>query len=108
MEPSKNVSRFSSLKEFYPYYLSEHKSSMTRAFHFFGTFLVLLLLLYGVILGSWKALALMPVAGYGFAWFSHAFIEKNKPATFTYPLWSLASDFVMFWEMLTGKIKHKG
>ncbi len=52
-------------------------------------------------------LFLIPVVGYGFAWVGHAFFEKNKPATFTYPFYSLASDFLMFWDILTGRIKDK-
>ena len=99
--------KYKSFKEFYPYYLSEHRRPMTQAFHFFGTFLVIILFLYGIFIQSGTAFILMPIAGYGFAWMSHLFIEKNKPATFTYPLWSLGSDFVMFWEILTGKIKTR-
>lgn len=99
--------QFRSFKEFYPYYLSEHKKPMTQAFHFFGTFLVILLFLYGIFMQSGIAFLLMPVAGYSLAWISHLFIEKNKPATFTYPLWSLRSDFVMFADILTGKIKKR-
>lgn len=99
--------KYGSFREFYPYYLSEHKRPMTQAFHFFGTFLVILLFFYGIFLRSGTAFILMPIAGYGFAWISHLFIEKNKPATFTYPLWSLGSDFVMFWEILTGKIRKR-
>ncbi|MBL0065052.1 MAG: DUF962 domain-containing protein [Bacteroidetes bacterium] len=99
--------KYKSFKEFYPYYLSEHRRPMTQAFHFFGTFLVILLFLYGIFMQSGTSLILMPIAGYGFAWISHLLIEKNKPATFTYPLWSLGSDFVMFWEILTGKIKKR-
>ena len=47
----------------------------------------------------------MPVAGYGFAWVGHFVFEKNRPATFQYPLYSLLGDWVMFKDMLTGKIR---
>lgn len=92
---------------FYPYYLTEHADPVCRAFHFFGTFLVFVLLFAAIFLQKWILLAWIPVAGYGFAWAGHAFFEKNKPATFTYPLWSLGSDFVMFWHILTFQIDKK-
>ena len=75
--------------------------------HFIGTALVFVLLFWAIFSQTWWMLALIPIAGYGFAWVSHAFMEKNKPATFTYPLWSLGSDFVMFWHILTGQIEEK-
>lgn len=92
---------------FYPYYLTEHSDSINRALHFIGTLLLLLVLVAGVITGKWWLFALIPVLGYGFAWVGHFFIEKNKPATFTYPLYSLASDFVMFWHTITGQIGRR-
>lgn len=101
------TSRFQSIKEFYPYYLSEHRHPYTRLLHFTGTALLLVCFLYALLQQQWMLLFLVPVLGYGFAWVSHAFIEKNKPATFTYPVFSLASDFIMFWHILTGKIKEK-
>ena len=61
----------------------------------------------GIVTLDWWYFAAIPVLGYGFAWFGHAFFERNKPATFTYPLWSLASDFIMFWHIITGQINHK-
>jgi hypothetical protein len=99
--------KYKSFKEFYPYYLTEHAKPGTQATHFIGTALVIALLVYGLATQQWILLAFIPVAGYGFAWVGHAFIERNKPATFTYPLWSLGSDFVMFWHILTFQLPSK-
>lgn len=75
--------------------------------HFTGTALLIACFMYALITQKWMLLLLVPVLGYGFAWISHAFIERNKPATFTYPLFSLGSDFIMFWDMLTGRIGER-
>ena len=96
---------FSSFNEFYPFYLNEHRNRNSRRLHFFGTLLVISILIYTVISGRYVLLLLLPVAGYSFAWFGHFFFEKNKPATFKYPFYSLLGDFKMFRDMLTGKIK---
>jgi hypothetical protein len=100
--------KFNSLKEFYPYYLSEHKNAVSRTLHFIGTAAVLFFLIAGISTEHWIVFACIPLVGYGFAWIGHAVFEKNKPATFKYPFYSLASDFIMFWELLTGKIPFKG
>ena len=91
------------LKEFYPYYLSEHQNATCRKLHFVGTSLVILLLACILITQTWWAFIGIPLIGYGFAWVGHYFYEQNKPATFQYPLYSLASDFILFWDLLTGK-----
>ena len=96
---------FSSFNEFYPYYLTEHRNRTSRRLHFTGTLLVILILFYAVISGRYFLLLLLPVAGYSFAWFGHFLFEKNKPATFKYPYYSLLGDFRMFRDMLTGRIK---
>lgn len=92
-----------SYEEFWPYYVSEHLGQTTRRLHFAGTGLVLAALLAAVFVSPWWLLA-APLFGYGFAWVGHFFFEKNKPATFTYPLWSLRGDFRMFWLTLQGKM----
>lgn len=102
---SKKEREYKSLKEFYPYYLSEHEDGTCRTLHFVGTGLVIVSFITFLITFKWYYFAIIPVLGYGFAWVGHAFFEKNKPATFTYPAWSLASDFMMFWDLLTGKEK---
>jgi hypothetical protein len=97
--------KYQSLKEFYPYYLSEHQNPTSRLLHFIGTGLVLIVLVLGIALENYSWLAGIPVLGYGFAWVGHFFFEKNKPATFTYPFYSLASDFLLFFDLLRGKEK---
>lgn len=99
--------KYKSFRSFYPYYLTEHGDATNRTLHFLGTLGLLAILVVAIALQKWWMLALIPVCGYGFAWVGHFFIEKNKPATFTYPLWSLGSDFVMFWDILTGQINRK-
>ena len=97
------MARFNSFADFYPFYLSEHADRRTRRIHFVGSFLVLVCFLW-MAGGDWRWLAAMPVCGYGFAWIGHFAFEKNRPATFQHPLYSLMGDWVMFWQILTGKI----
>lgn len=99
--------RYQSLKEFYPFYLTEHANTTSRILHFIGTGLVFILLFAGIYLDNGKIFIALPFVGYGFAWVGHFFFEKNKPATFQYPLYSLASDFILFFQLLTGKEKFK-
>jgi hypothetical protein len=95
---------FKNFADFYPFYLSEHADVSCRRLHFVGTTLVLLLLAGIVITGRFELLILAPVLGYGFAWVGHYFFEKNRPATFKYPFYSLWGDFVMYKDILIGKI----
>lgn len=97
--------RFASFREFYPFYLSEHADRRCRRAHFVGSALVVVVVLVATVAARpWWLLA-APVVGYGFAWFGHALYEKNRPATFSHPLYSLAGDWVMFWQMLSGRIR---
>ena len=99
--------KYDSLAAFYPFYLSEHRNATSRRLHFIGTALFLVLLIYIIFTGNWASFWIIPLVGYGFAWTGHFFFEKNKPATFKYPFFSLASDFIMFWDILTGQIDKK-
>ena len=96
--------RFSSFAEFYPYYLQEHSNDTCRRLHYVGSLLVLGILAYAIGTQQWALLWTLPIAGYGFAWVGHYVFEKNRPATFKYPFYSLLGDFVMYKDMLTGKI----
>lgn len=91
--------------DFWPYYLREHSRPTTRALHYVGTTLVVALAVYALLTGRWLLLLAIPVSGYFFAWVGHFGIEKNRPATFTYPLWSLAADFRMWWLWLTRRLE---
>jgi hypothetical protein len=96
--------RYQSFAEFYPFYLSEHSRRETRRIHFVGSALALLCLLWALLSGEARWFLAAVLCGYAFAWFGHFFFEKNRPATFRYPLYSLMGDWKMFWQILTGKI----
>ncbi|MFZ3203586.1 MAG: Mpo1-like protein [Pseudomonas sp.] len=97
--------RYTSFAEFYPYYLQEHSNPICRRLHYVGSLLVLGILAYALGTQQWLWLLAMPVAGYGFAWVGHFVFEKNRPATFQYPLYSFMGDWVMLKDAFTGRIK---
>lgn len=98
--------RYTSFRDFYPFYLSQHQDRTCRRLHVVGSTIVLFLLALtlGLAQARWLLL-LVPLVGYGFAWVGHFRFERNRPATFQYPLYSLMGDWVMYWQVLTGKIK---
>jgi hypothetical protein len=94
---------FKSFAEFYPFYLGEHRNTTCRRLHFVGSTLALVCLAMLVATGRPQYLLYGLLAGYGFAWVGHFVFEKNRPATFKYPLYSLAGDFRLWFEVVTGK-----
>lgn len=97
--------QYKSFAEFYPFYLQEHSNLSCRRLHFVGSSLVLATIIFALVTQQWVWLWLIPLLGYGFAWVGHFFFEKNKPATFTYPIYSFVGDWVMYKDILTGKLK---
>lgn len=95
---------FASFREFYPFYLGEHSRPATRRLHFIGSWLVLLTIVGVLVSGWWWGFILIPIFGYGFAWIGHFFFERNRPATFKHPFYSLAGDWVMFRDILLRRI----
>ena len=96
--------RYASFADFYPFYLSEHSRRGTRRLHFIGSSLSLVCLVLLVLTGALWWLPAGLLCGYGFAWFAHFAVEKNRPATFHQPVYSFMGDWKMFWQILTGKI----
>lgn len=94
---------FRSLDEFWAFYMNQHSKPSTRRWHFVGTLTGIFFLLCSVVF-SWWFLFFVPFFGYGFAWYSHFFVEGNVPATFGHPFWSFLCDLKMFALMLTGKM----
>jgi len=98
--------RLQSFEAFWPFYVSQHRDPRNQKLHFAGTSLVWLCLALSLLdSAAWVAVAF--VAGYGFAWVGHFFFEKNRPATFRYPLWSLRGDFRMYRLMLLGGLDRE-
>lgn len=98
--------KYRSFREFYPFYLQQHRNLICRRLHFVGTLLVIVIVISVLISAQWHYLLALPVAGYGCAWVGHFFFEHNRPATFQYPLYSLWGDFVLFKDMLLGRVER--
>ena len=96
---------FKSFADFWPYYLSEHSRPATRVLHCAGTLIAIAVVILMIVVGRWWLFPLALVPGYAFAWIGHFLVEKNRPATFTYPLWSFMGDWKMLALMLTGRLK---
>ena len=99
------MERYKSFKDFYPYYISEHDHKYTKLMHFIGTSISIYFLIKFILSFNFLFILYALLAGYGFAWIGHFFIEKNKPATFKYPFYSLIGDCKMYLEILQGKHK---
>jgi hypothetical protein len=93
--------RYRTFREFYPFYLTEHVNPVSRRLHVIGTSIVVLCVFAAVWWMDWRFLLAAPFIGYGFAWVGHFFFEKNRPATFKYPGFSLMGDFRLWWETVT-------
>jgi hypothetical protein len=100
-------SGFRSFSEFYPFYLSEHRNPVSRALHYAGTWGAVFCLVGLIGTGNLWWLLIAVVSGYTFAWVGHFRFERNRPATFRHPFYSLAGDFRMWWELNLGKLKFR-
>ncbi|KMZ66702.1 Membrane protein-like protein [Zostera marina] len=98
---------FRNMEEFWAFYVNQHSKATTRKWHFIGALSGLVCFLCSIILLSVWLLMLVPILGYGLAWYSHFFFEGNSPSTFRYPLWSLLCDLKMFGLMLTGQMDRE-
>ena len=96
---------FQTFDEFWDYYVGEHKEKGTRLLHFVGTTAAMGCVAGAIVFRKKWLLAVAPFAGYGPAWIGHFFIEKNKPATFKYPIWSLRADMIMWWKTIKGEMQ---
>ena len=99
-----SAQRFRRFADFYPFYLGEHANRTCRRLHFTGTSIALTLLISAAITQRWWLIGIALVQGYGFAWVGHFFFERNKPATFKYPWFSLMGDWRLWWDILSGRV----
>ena len=97
--------KYKSFAEFWPFYLREHARPATRVMHVAGTWAAAVLLVFGLLVGPWWLALAAPAVGYGCAWVSHMTVERNRPATFTHPGWSLRGDLRLAWLAATGRLK---
>jgi hypothetical protein len=103
--PAVPETRIATFRDFWPYYVREHSKPITRALHFVGSTLVLAIAAAAIVTGRLWLLVATPVVGYGFAWVGHFGFEKNRPATFKYPIYSFVSDWVMYGKILSGTMR---
>lgn len=104
MAPAK-PKRCTTFREFYPFYLSEHRNVSCRRLHFIGSSLVIVLVVVAIATRNpWWLLGAL-LCGYGFAWIGHFVFEKNKPASFKQPLYSFLGDWVMYLQIWRGQIR---
>ena len=96
--------RYKSFAAFFPFYLEEHSDPVNRALHYVGTSLSIGILITGLVTQYYWLLLMVPFAGYGFAWVGHFIIERNRPATFQYPFWSLLGEFKMLALFVSGRL----
>lgn len=99
--------RFKTYADFWPFYLGEHAKPATRAVHYVGSIASVLILAWAIGTHNWWWLPAVPLCGYGPAWFGHFFIERNRPATFAVPVWSLISDYRMCGMFLAGRLGNE-
>ena len=99
--------RISKYSDFFDFYLGEHSLAATRWVHYIGSICGLAALGLGLWTRHASWLLVGAIAGYGFAWFGHLVFEKNRPATFTYPLWSFVADYHMFFLMVLGRLNQR-
>jgi hypothetical protein len=104
-DPAVRSAEFASFGEFYPHYLGEHANRTSRRLHVIGTLLAILWAVTALASRRWLLLPVALVLGYGPAWVGHYFFERNRPATFRHPLYSLRGDFAMLGEVLTGRMR---
>ena len=97
-------SQYTRFKDFYPFYLEQHRNPICRRLHVFGCLSVIVLVLAVIAYQSWQYLWLLPLVGYGPAWVGHYWFEHNRPATFSHPWYSLLADWVMLKDILLGKV----
>src|SRR5690242_10345188 len=96
--------RFRTLDEFWPYYVGEHRQPLTRTPHFIGNTNLLAWLLMAALRRSFRLAILGVITSYAFAWFGHFVIERNRPATFDYPVLSALADMRMYAKMWRGEM----
>jgi len=94
---------FRKFGDFYAFYLTEHTHRTSRRLHFVGTSLALALLITSLLARTWWLAVAAVISGYAFAWVGHFFFERNRPATFQYPLLSLRGDLRLWWDILRGR-----
>lgn len=99
--------RYASMREFYPFYLSQHRDPTCRRLHFVGTSIALALIVLALATGRWHWLLVALVQGYAWAWIGHYFFEHNRPATFSHPFYSFLGDWQMWFDMLTGRLRGR-